>query len=1386
MVLLINRHDYMKRFIISMLTLVSITCVYAQSPIFEVDGIYYRLLKDTTATSPSGMIAAVTNMGVADSYEGSVSIPGSISYNGAQYPVTAITDMAFKGCKHLSSISIPASVITIPAGAFYGCNNLESIRVASGNMVYDSRDNCNAIIESATNTLIAGCKNSNTPNSVTSIGECAFYGCNNLSYINIPNSITSIGKYAFLDCSGLYSVVIPESITCIEDGTFEGCTSLTSIVFPSSIKTIGNFSFYGCNNLSIEIPTSVTGIGRNAFNVINTLYWNQNSSPASVLSITQPEAIVFGDNVTSINYYRAFSNCQRLKSITIPASVKTIHRSAFEGLYNLETINWNTNVSLSRIRLIENSRTTLKTFILGDSVTVFDWFLLRGCTNLETISVDPSNPVYDSRNNCNAIIESVDGNDWYESDEDRQQTDYYYYINSGYYHKTKDRLVLGCKNTVIPNTVTSIREGAFVGCTGLTSIYIPASVKKINSNPFVGCNELSSIIVDPNNTVYDSRGNCNAIIETQTNTLVTGCNNTMIPSDLSRIGGRAFSGCSNLASITIPSSVTFIGGYAFEGCSALKTISIPENITSINDGTFFGCTDLTSIQLSSNVNYLGHEAFYGCCSLPSIVIPSGVTRINFNVFNACSSLTSVTIPAGVDTILSGAFRGCCNLPSINIPAGVTCIQDYVFADCNSLTSLTLPSGISFIAPHLVEGCSSLESINIPSGVDSIGEYAFSGCSSLKSVIVPESVTKIYFDTFTGCNSLSYLSIPSSVTKLSVSDEYIYDNRLLYKYFEGCDALQTAGPKGGGFNYEFDWDTIPANAFRGLDNLISVYIPKTVKAIYECNNPDMRYDYKRNYDYNYTPSHESGFISAVFYGCNNLESVAVSFKDTKLMRLWRESNDTEEPTCFKESPMDFNLYRLNHIKSLAILNDSVCDLKNVLTESVKKVIISEYVCSIDSGVFSFAPYSAIVERSYFDELGLYKLSSCSMASNLESISVELGNLYYSSVDGVLLNKDGSKILLCPSRRKNGYSIPETVIEVTDASFKNCIGLDYIRIPASVKRIGEMAFYGCESLDWVTFEGSPQIGKNSFDRCYNISSVTTHSPIPGIMQLNEYPQTISVGDYEHISGNGVTIKPQFNNELDRIVSLIYNTDGIPQTSFTINADKIVPPGSYKISVGILPSPDDKIDLFYPHIYGYNDSDEQEYVFNPVIELDYPPFSYIKEFMNNGNAVIKYDTVVVRPGRTFVTETIVSIGYDTVVISDYLVVPDGLKDLTIKIEIIVPDNSYSPYFLLDRIFFEPLDNDLPRERFAGPFTENVFNNATLYVPDGAVSTYQAAEGWNLFKNIAIEDAVDPIRLDDRPNGIKDRSIYDFMGRKVEAESIEQLAPGLYVIGDRTYLIQ
>ncbi len=311
---------------------------------FKVDGIYYNY-GDTefTVSVTSGLPKC----------SGDVVIPATVEYNGVTYTVTAIEDYALDLSPDLTSVTIPATVTRIGKLALTGSPNLGSIVVDSVNQVFDSRDNCNAVIETATNTLLFGCKNTVIPNTVTAIGYSAFDSADNTEF-NIPSSVVTIADRAFAYCAKMTSISIGCSVASIGFRIFEGSNNLTEIVvdgnnqtfdcrnncnaiietatnklvagckstiIPDDVTIIGDYAFKSCQNLSsITIPNSVAIIGNHAFD--DCYYY--------LTSIELP------NSVRSIGEY-AFKNCKALKTITIPKSVAIIGDYAFD-LCNLESV----------------------------------------------------------------------------------------------------------------------------------------------------------------------------------------------------------------------------------------------------------------------------------------------------------------------------------------------------------------------------------------------------------------------------------------------------------------------------------------------------------------------------------------------------------------------------------------------------------------------------------------------------------------------------------------------------------------------------------------------------------------------------------------------------------------------------------------------------------------------------------------------------------------------------------------------------------------------------------------------------------------------------------------------------------------------------------------
>ena len=474
--------------------------------------------------------------------------------------VTNIGDRAFYSCNSLSTIKIGKSLTNIGYSAFRYCDKLNSITVDGRNQQYSS-DEYGVLFNKDKTELIkypVGKERTEyiIPNSVTSIGDSAFYGCNGLTNVTISNSVTTIGDEAFYNCNGLTNVTIPDSVTIIGSCAFYDCYNLTIDSLSSGLTSISSCAFYNCNNLAIDslpsgltnidnsvfedcdniasivIPASVTRIGDDAFKSCKNLkkisvdesnHYYSSDEYGVLFNKDKTELIqypignerteyIIPNSITSIGDY-AFYNCNGLANVTIPGSVTSIGDDAFNGCTGL------TNVTIP------------------NSVTYINGSTFYGCTSLTNVTIPNS-------------ITYID--------------DYAFY---------------GCTSLVVeklPRRLISIGSYAFANCENIVSIIIPVKVTYIASNAFSDCINLEGIFVDADNPEYSSDDFGVLFNKDKTELIQYPIGNERtsytVPETVKSINYNSFKNCDNIVSVTIPKSIKFISLYAFNSCDNLNTV----------------------------------------------------------------------------------------------------------------------------------------------------------------------------------------------------------------------------------------------------------------------------------------------------------------------------------------------------------------------------------------------------------------------------------------------------------------------------------------------------------------------------------------------------------------------------------------------------------------------------------------------------------------------------------------------------------------------------------------------------------------------------------------------------------------------------------------------
>mgnify|MGYP002856272169 CR=1 FL=1 len=869
---------------------------------------------------------------------------------------------------------------------------------------------------------------------------------------------------AFSGCSNISSISLPSGLTKIGGYAFNSCGSLKEVSLPSGLTEIGNGAFQDCTSLkSFSCPSNLTRIGDWAFNRCESL-----------------ESFSGGSNLKEIGEW-AFSDCTSLKTFSCPSNLTKIEDYTFFGCESLESFSGGSNLK-----------------------EIGEW-AFSNCTSLKTIT-NISNLEYIG----NYAFDYTPWNDMLPSG-------MIYLGKVAYKFKDPGTMAEGTQLEIKEGT-TCITDYAFISCSKLISVSIPKSVTSIGNNPFEYCTNLVSIEVDASNKVYDSRNNCNAIIHTATNCLITGCSSTVIPTTVKSIGYGAFDG-NDIKSITIPDNIDSLASYSFGYCRHLKSITVGKGLRVISSPAFIGCQQLEDIVVSASNPYFNspnnckgivekstNTLLVGCLNT---IIPSSVKRIGRYAFSTCYSgnFYTYTISDNVESIESDAFEYNSNLRSITIGRGVKEIGSYAFYGCNNL--LTIRSKIE--TPFEINENTF---INNSTGLrDSIYNNAI--------LYVPVG-SRVNYMTTPGWNKFKHI-VESSGNELEdgevFTEETTEGNLLYYKILSNkqstCELIGASNSVSGSI-------TIPRKA-NGY----------TVVSLAD----NCFYDYYTNRDITAVsiPDDVTRIGKYAFYYCKNLRSVS----------------------------LPKNL--------ISIGSDAFYQCESLSLPEIPNTVVN-----IDTWAFGYCKGSSISIPASVRSIGAGAFGAC---KELSSITVDASNSVYASPDGcnAIIEKatkrliTGCKTTVIPNsvecignsafsriEELTSIKIPNSVSIIDSLAFSNT-GLTSIEIPSSVRSIAYCAFRYCDNLKTIISKIETPFGipNDVFENRTEVESTyeaaTLYVPVgtkalyqstdgwklfANIVELDDFSSTDNV-DYET---DGVAYELYPTDKTAKVVRLTKETDNV----------------------------------------------------------------------------------------------------------------------------------------------------------------------------------------------------------------------------------------------------
>ncbi len=522
----------------------------------------------------------------------------------------------------------------------------------------------------------------------------------------IPNSVTSIGRYAFYGCTGLTSVTIPNSVTSIGEYAFSGCSGLTSVTIGNSVTSIGSYTFGNCSLKSVTIGSGVLTIGSSVFydNKPAKVIWLTNTPPSGYSYAAGTVNYVANNQYTSLSnktVYPLLSSLFEVDGVKyVPVSMSDRTCDAIDCLYDerAEHINIGQDVTYKGVKLTVSqvhpyacySNKNIKDVYLSLTGNIGN-FAFYDCDNLATADITNTGDIGDCAfKDCDKMtnvsitnIGTIGQQAFYSCDKLTTAT----IANTS---TVGNYAFYDCKvleTATLGEQVSGLGQYCFSGCSALKGIVVPNSVKTIGQYAFQNCSSMTSV----------KMGTGVSTIETYTFSGCSSLTDMQIGSRVGTIGTYAFNNCSSLPLIEIPQAVTKVNNYAFSGCTGLKNVYMADRNTVLTLGSngsnpLFSSCPLDSVYIGGNISYstsssYGYSPFYRNTSLRAVTITDLETEISDNEFYGCTNLKRVSIGESVTTIGKWAFSGCANLDYFAFGSSVTTIGQEAFSDCVQVTKI---------------------------------------------------------------------------------------------------------------------------------------------------------------------------------------------------------------------------------------------------------------------------------------------------------------------------------------------------------------------------------------------------------------------------------------------------------------------------------------------------------------------------------------------------------------------------------------------------------------------------------------------------------------------------------------------------------------------------